>query len=169
MTKPHIHIIKMGGTIEFFDPAYEEINKKLMKLDTTVESYFQNLIKPHFSYSTESVTQKDSRDITKEDRHKLLESIEATSHSNIIVTHGTFTMSLTAQYLDEHLSNDDKKVVLTGSMIPISGFSTSDAGFNLGFVIGTFPTLEGGVYLSMNGGIFHSDEVKKNEDIFRFE
>lgn len=159
----------MGGTIEFFDPAYEEINKKLMKLDTTIESYFQNLIKPHFNYSSETVTQKDSRDITEEDRQKLLEAIQATPHTNVIITHGTFTMAMTAQYLQEHLSATDKKIVLTGSMIPISGFSTSDAGFNLGLVIGSFPSLEAGVYLSMNGGIFHSDEVKKNEDIFRFE
>ena len=30
-------------------------------------------------------------------------------------------------------------------------------------------TLEPGVYLSMNGGVFSSDEVKKNRDLFRFE
>ncbi len=140
-----------------------------MKLDTTIESYFHNLIKPHFNYSSKSVTEKDSRDITEEDRKKLLEAIEATPHKNIIVTHGTFTMAQTAQFLDENLSSSDKKIVLTGSMIPISGFSTSDAGFNLGFVVASFPNIESGVYLSMNGGIFHSNEVKKNEDIFRFE
>lgn len=145
MTKLHIHIIKMGGTIEFIDPAYESINKKLMKFDTTVESYFHNLIKPHFNYSTESVTEKDSRDVTEEDRQKQLEAIQSTPHNNIIVTHGTFTMALTAQYLEEHLFNSDKKIVLTGSMIPISGFSTSDAGFNLGFVIGSFSSIESGV------------------------
>jgi L-asparaginase len=169
MAKQHVHIIKMGGTIEFFDPAYEEINKKLMKLDTTIESYFHNLIKPHFNYSTESVTEKDSRDITKEDRQKLLKAVQGTPHSNIIVTHGTFTMADTVEYLNENLSSSDKKVVLTGSMIPISGFSTSDAGFNLGFVIGSFSSLGSGVYLSINGGIFHSNEVRKNEEIFRFE
>lgn len=54
-------------------------------------------------------------------------------------------------------------------MIPIIGFSTSDAGFNLGFAIASFPSIEPGVYLSMNGGIFHSNEVEKNEAIFRFE
>lgn len=98
MIKSHIHIVKMGGTIEFFDPAYEEINKKLMKLDTTIESYFSNLIKPHFNFSTESVTEKDSRDITQEDRQKLLEAITATPHQNIVVTHGTFTMAHTAVF-----------------------------------------------------------------------
>jgi L-asparaginase len=169
MVKNHIHIIKMGGTIEFFDPAYDEINKKLMKLDATIESYFKNLIKPHFNYSTESVSEKDSRDLTEEDRKKLLEAVEDTQHKNIIVTHGTFTMRLTAHYLQENCSFEDKKVILTGSMIPVTGFTTSDAGFNLGFAAASFTAIEPGVYLSMNGGIFHSDEVEKNEDIFRFE
>ena len=158
----------MGGTIEFFDPAYDAINKKLMKLDATIESYFKNLIKPHFTFSTETVAEKDSRDIGQDDRSKLAKTINTSQHENIVVTHGTFTMKETAEYLEENLS-DNKKVILTGSMIPITGFSTSDAGFNLGFAIASFINIEPGVYLSMNGGIFKFDEVAKNEQLFRFE
>jgi len=158
----------MGGTIEFFDPAYEAINKRLMKLDTTIDSYLHNLIQPHFTFSTETITEKDSRDITEEDREKLLKAINSTEHTNIVVTHGTFTMGVTANFLQDR-SIEDKKVVLTGSMIPISGFSTSDAGFNLGFVIGSFSSIQPGVYLSMNGGLFTPSEVEKNTDLLRFE
>lgn len=75
----------------------------------------------------------------------------------------------TATFLENRLKANDKKIVLTGSMIPITGFATSDAGFNLGFVIGLFGGLQPGVYLSMNGGIFSPAEVHKNEEIFRFE
>lgn len=167
-TQPHIHILKMGGTIEFFDPAYDAINKKLMKLDTTIESYFRNLIKPHFTFSTESVAEKDSREISDDDRERLAKVIRATPHENIIVTHGTFTMRDTAQFL-EGQSIESKKIILTGSMIPISGFAISDAGFNLGFAIASFATLEPGVYLSMNGGVFTASDVDKNKEIFRFE
>ena len=169
--KQHIHIIKMGGTIEFIDPAYDAINKKLMQLDTTIDHYLSNIIKPHFSFTTDIVTEKDSRDITDEDREKLVQTIESSPHSNIIVTHGTFTMRDTAAFLENRGGTDktDKKVVLTGSMIPITGFATSDAGFNLGFVAGSFGSIDPGVYLSMNGGIFHASEVSKNADIFRFE
>ncbi len=159
----------MGGTIEFFDPAYDAINKKLLKLDATIDSYLHNLVKPHFNFSTESVTEKDSREITENDRAKLAKVIESTPHTNIIITHGTFTMRETAEFLSKQASIKDKKVVLTGSMIPISGFSASDAGFNLGFAIGSFPSLDTGVYLSMNGGIFAADEVSKNVELFRFE
>lgn len=172
MTQNHIHFIKMGGTIEFIDPAYDAINKKLMKLDASIESYLNNLIQPHFSYSSESVTQKDSREITIEEREKLVSVIESDVHDQIIITHGTFTMVQTAKYLDEHMSeaaHRNKKIILTGSMIPIIGFGMSDAGFNLGFTIASFPSIKNGVYISMNGGVFQSGEAEKNEALFRFE
>jgi L-asparaginase len=168
MIKNHVHIIKMGGTIEFIDPAYDAFNKKLLKLDATIESYLRDLVKPHFNFSTESITEKDSRDIDDSDRERLVKAITGSPHENILITHGTFTMLDTAQYINKQ-SLSDKKIILTGSMIPITGFSASDAGFNLGFAIASFDSLQLGVYMSMNGGVFKSDEVEKNVDIFRFE
>lgn len=158
----------MGGTIEFIDPSYDTFNKKLLKLDASIDSYLKNLVQPHFSFSTESITEKDSRDLNEVDRQKLLKSIVSSPHDNILVTHGTFTMQKTAQFLQSQDLNG-KKIILTGSMIPVVGFSASDAGFNLGFAIGSFGSVQPGVYLSMNGGIFHSDEVEKNVELFRFE
>lgn len=168
MLRSHVHILKMGGTIEFIDPAYDEINKKLLKLDSTIESYLNSIIKPHFNFSTESIVEKDSRDINQGDREKLAKVINSTSHQNIIITHGTFTMRETAVFLEKQ-TFDNKKIVITGSMIPLSGFSASDAGFNLGYAVASFASIEPGVYLSMNGGIFTSSEVKKNTELFRFE
>jgi L-asparaginase len=158
----------MGGTIEFIDPAYDAINKNLLKLDTSIESYLQNIIKPHFTFSTEEITHKDSRDITEEDRKALAAAIQSSQHENIIVTHGTYTMSDTAVFLD-NFGLEGKKVILSGSMIPITGFATSDAGFNIGFAIASFGSIQPGVYVSMNGGVFESGEVKKNIEEFRFE
>ncbi len=168
MTKQHIHIIKMGGTIEFIDPAYDAINKKILRLDTTVESYLNNLIKPHFTFSIEGGAAKDSRDINHEDRERLGKLIASCPHENIIVTHGTFTMRKTAEFLEQQALSD-KKIIVTGSMVPITGFTTSDAGFNLGFSIASFATIKPGVYMCMNGGIFQPNEVTKNESLLRFE
>ena len=169
MVKTHVHIIKTGGTIEFLDPAYEEMNTKIMKLDASIESYLNHLIKPHFTFSIEAVLEKDSRDINEADRVKIAKAVEASPYTNIIITHGTFTMRQTAEFLEQYLSSIDKKVILTGSMIPVTGFAASDAGFNLGFVIASFAQLSPGIYLSMNGGVFKSNEVAKNEALFRFE
>lgn len=168
MTRSHVHILKMGGTIEFIDPSYDAINKKLMKLDSSIESYLKNLIQPHFNFSTESIVEKDSRDINTTDREKLAKVVNSTPHQNIIITHGTFTMRETAQFLEQK-QFADKKIILTGSMVPLTGFTVSDAGFNLGFVIASFESIKPGVYLSMNGGIFTSSEVEKNVELFRFE
>lgn len=145
-TRNHVHFIKTGGTIEFIDPSYDEINKKLMKLDSTIESFIRNLIQPHFSFSAETVINKDSRDIGDEDREAMLEAIESSPHKNIVITHGTFTMWQTSKFLEEHLKpkmgkSNSKKVILTGSMIPITGFSMTDAGFNLGFTIAAFASV----------------------------
>src|SRR5665213_3201898 len=173
MIKHHIHFIKMGGTIEFIDPDYDAINKKLMKLDSTIDSYLANLIQPHFGFSSESIVEKDSRKITTEDREELAKAITSTQHKDIIVTHGTFTMTKTAQYLEDYFSGtnklQDKKIILIGSMLPITGFSISDAGFNLGFAIASFIGVKPGIYISMNGGIFEPGDVTKNETRFRFE
>ena len=158
----------MGGTIEFIDPAYDAFNKKLLKLDATIESYLRDLIKPHFDFSTEAIVEKDSRDITETDKEKLIKAITETPHENIIVTHGTFTMRETVEFIEKQ-SPPNKKIIFTGSMIPITGFSASDAGFNLGFATASFTSLQPGVYLSMNGGIFKPHEISKNVELFRFE
>ena len=168
MTKQHVHIIKMGGTIEFIDPAYDAINAKLMKLDPTVDSYLHNVIQPHFTFSVETVASKDSRDINEADREKLSRAIKASPHESILVTHSTFTMVETAAFLvGQDLGS--KKVILTGAMVPVVGFSASDGGFNLGFSIASLPNLQPGVYICMNGGLFGDDEVTKNPELLRFE
>jgi L-asparaginase len=161
----------MGGTIEFKDPGYEIMNEQMMKLDTTIDNYLKNMVKPHFTYSIESICNKDSRDIHIEDLEKLTRAIESSPHENILITHGTFTMKDTARFLVEYLTKMKifKKVILTGSMIPIVGFSISDAAFNLGYSIASFKSVDIGVYICMNGGIFNYDEVNKNTELLRFE
>ena len=46
-------------------------------------------------------------------------------------------------------------------MIPLVGFSPSDAGFNLGYAFGKFNSLEPGIYVAMNGQILMPEEVIK--------
>lgn len=162
----------MGGTIEFKDPGYETMNDQMMKLDTSIENYLKNIIKPHFTYSSESLCDKDSREINEQDLRNLLRVIAISPHENILITHGTFTMKKTAKFLEESLIKENvlnKKIILTGSMIPIIGFSVSDAAFNLGYSIAMFSSLKSGVYICMNGGIFKHNEIEKNTELLRFE
>ncbi|HRF20192.1 MAG TPA: asparaginase domain-containing protein, partial [Chitinophagaceae bacterium] len=84
----------------------------------------------------------------------------------IIITHGTDTMSETAQYLAQKVKN--KTIVLTGAMIPIK-FGSSDGLFNLGSALAFAQTLPVGVYVAMNGRYFNWDNVRKNKQTGMFE
>ena len=52
-------------------------------------------------------------------------------------------------------------LILTGAMIPLQGFSPSDASFNLGYSIAKLDSLDPGAYLCMNGNVFAPEEVSK--------
>ena len=62
----------------------------------------------------------------------------------------------------------DKTIVLMGAMQP-ARFKKTDAIFNSGFALAAAQILEYGVYITMNGMVFHSDNVKKNIDLGKFE
>ena len=97
-------------------------------------------------------------------------AIKKTKAKNIIITHGTDTMTKTADFLKKYLGDDiGKTVVLTGSMIPLTGFSGSDSGFNLGFSCAQISHLKPGVYLSMHSTVFEAGKVIKNFEEARFE
>ena len=104
---------------------------------------------------------KDSRELTQADQKKVLNTIERSKNKNIIITHGTYTMSDTARYLKAHLKRKDQIIILTGAMIPMFSFTNSDGPFNLGYSIASFENLEKGIYICMNGSIFKPEEVLK--------
>lgn len=111
---------------------------------------------------------KDSRQLTKDDRKEILKRIEETPYKKIIITHGTYTMPDTARLLKANLKRNDQTIVLTGSMIPIKGFSPSDGTFNLGYSLAQAQKLEPGIYVCMNGKTFSPEEVMKTISEGRF-
>ncbi len=161
-----IHFIITGGTIDsHFNPATDtvEIGGK-----TDVPDYIRKL-KLHNKSECTELFLKDSRDILDNDRKKILQAVKDSPHKMIIITHGTYTMSDTAQYLRLHMGKIGKTVVLFGSMIPLKGFELSDAGFNLGYAVASVQALPHGIYVCMNGKVFAPDKVRKNRSAARFE
>lgn len=118
-----------------------------------------------FEYESKIIMQKDSLDLTDDDRDVIYKTIDEEENRNIVLTHGTDTMVTTAQYLQ---GVKNKVVVLTGSMTP-ARFRTSDAAFNIAFAISAVQTLPDGIYLAMNGRIFQPDNVRKNVEKAIFE
>lgn len=150
-----------GGTIDkvYFDakseyqvgaPQVEEILK-----DSNVA----------FDYEVASILQKDSLEMTDEDRRKIREVIENDVCDKIVITHGTDTMTDTAQFL---MGISAKTIVFTGAMEPARSRYT-DATFNVGCAIGAVQSLSAGVYIAMNGCVYEADKVRKNYEAKRFE
>jgi len=170
-SNPTILFLKMGGTIEFIDPSYDGMNEKIMKIQSSIDYYLSDVIKPFFNYRVKKIVEKDSRDVTDEDRENLLTEIQNADEKGIVVTHGTFTLVETAKFVRDRLKSiSDKMIIFTASMIPIAGFAVSDAGFNLGFAVASVhDNFRCGVYICMNGALFNVDEAKKNVEEYRFE
>ncbi len=161
-----IHFILTGGTI---DSYYYPPKETSVPHDASVIPEYIQKIQPHISCSFEEICMLDSGEITNEIRGGIVTAIEDSNADKIIITHGTNTMSETARYLETHLRNNNKAIILTGAMIPLKEFAMSDAGFNLGYAMAKAQDTANGVYIAMNAKLFPAGEVVKNTEIGRFE
>lgn len=156
-----LRVIATGGTIDkvYFDAAsaYDVGEPQVGPLFREANVTFE--------YVVESVLQKDSLAMTDEDRVLIRQRVEAATEKHILITHGTDTMTATAEKLS---GLADKVIVFTGAMLP-ARFRTSDALFNLGCAVGALQVLQPGIYIAMNGQIFPADSVRKNRAQSRFE
>lgn len=158
--QPRIKIFTVGGTIDkvYFDAksSYEvgppNISAVLGELHLNID------------FKVTSLMQKDSLEMTDEDRQIVHRAILDSTADKIVITHGTDTMVLTAQVLSD-IAN--KTIVLTGALAPAI-FKSSDAMFNIGCALTAAQTKPPGVYIAMNGQIFDHDNVKKDVPNNRF-
>ncbi|MEI7477523.1 MAG: asparaginase domain-containing protein [bacterium] len=81
-----------------------------------------------FDYSIDNLMQKDSRFINNNDRETILKHCLDCLESQIIITHGSITMSKTAKHIGK--ANLDKTIILCGAMVPANR-EQSDALFNI--------------------------------------
>ncbi|PCJ23006.1 MAG: asparaginase [SAR86 cluster bacterium] len=155
-----IRIFTVGGTIDkiYFDAksSYEvgppNIQEVLSGINLSLD------------YELTSLMQKDSLDMTDEDRQLIQREVENAKEDRIIITHGTDTMVATAQQLS---TLHGKTIVLTGALAPAL-FKSSDAMFNIGAALTAVQTMPHGIYIAMNGRVFQHDEVIKDVEQNRF-
>jgi L-asparaginase len=157
-----IRIIITGGT---FDKQYDEIHGELTFKDTHLPRILSK-VRCTLPVEWEINQLTDSLQMREENRASILESCRAAPEERIIVTHGTDTMTDTAQVLS--LAQLDQTIVLTGAMIPFA-VKGSDAVFNLGCSFTAVQLLPHGVYIVMNGQVFPGDQVRKNRQKGVFE
>ncbi len=151
-----VRLLITGGTIDDLD--YTSEKTPLQKRTSLIPELLRHA-RVTLECHCDEVFQKDSRHLNESDRDLLLRKCKECSEEKIIITHGTMTMSKTAQFLGG--KNIPKTIVILGAMIPANK-KNSDAMFNLGAALSAVQLLPHGVYLTMNGKIFPWNNVRKN-------
>jgi len=156
-----IRFITTGGTI---DKVYFDALSQFEVGDSPLNQMLaEGLVE--FEYDVIPMLQKDSLEMTDEDRQQLLDFIAADDADMYVITHGTDTMPETAEKL---AGIDGKTIVITGALTP-ARFRTTDAIFNVGMAVAAVQACQPGVYIAMNGQVFPAGAVRKNRDENRFE
>jgi L-asparaginase len=157
-----IRIFVTGGT---FDKEYNELEGKLFFKETHLPEML-TLGRSKLQVTVQTLMMVDSLEMTERDRQAILEHCLSAPERQIVVTHGTDTMEITARVLGPGIGG--KTVVLTGAMVPYK-FGSSDGLFNLGSALAFVQSLPPGVYIAMNGRCFAWDNVRKNRATGQFE
>jgi len=141
--------IQTGGTIDKNYPIADTNHGYSFEIGDPSYLTILERVNPDFTYSSKSVLQKDSLDMTDEDRATIHKAIENIKEDRIVITHGTDTIHITAATLADI---KDKTIVLIGSSVP-EKFYDSDAEFNLGMAVAAAQNFAPGVYIALYGNV----------------
>lgn len=157
-----IRILVTGGT---FDKEYNERTGQLYFKDTHIGEMLR-LGRCRVDVSIETVMMLDSLDMSDTDRGLIVQKCKRAAENQIVVTHGTDTMTDTAAAIAREVRG--KTIVLTGAMVPYA-FGSSDGLFNLGSALSFVQILPAGIYIAMNGKCFPWNRCRKNRERGEFE
>jgi L-asparaginase len=160
-----IHLITTGGTME---KVYSEQSGQVENVSAQIDRYLQTLRLPELRVEVTPLMNKDSLEMTDEDREMLLAVVRArVAEAPVVITHGTDTMVESGKLLKARLSRLRHPVVFTGAMTPL-GFERSDGLQNLTESLFAIRLLQAGVWLVMHNQYFEIDNVRKDREASRF-
>ncbi|MFA9373638.1 MAG: asparaginase domain-containing protein [Poseidonibacter sp.] len=156
-------VINTGGT---FNKRYNPIKGQLevpsdnIALDKILKSCH------NVEIEVKNVVSKDSLDMNDDDRNIIVQSIKDSQSENIIIIHGTDTVDLTAAFIEENIN--DKKIVFTGAMVPIS-IDEVEATMNFSLALGFLSAdVQNGIYLAMHGIVVNHKNLLKDRKAGKF-
>ncbi|MBK9121464.1 MAG: asparaginase [Phycisphaerales bacterium] len=161
-----IAILTTGGTIV---KVYNEADGSLRNIGSGFEHIIRGLRLPDTTWRHIPVMNKDSLDLTQEDRRQILAAVQDALPQDdaVIVLHGTDTLSETGELLHTELSDLHKPVVLTGAMRPFE-FRDTDAFQNLTEALLASRLLAPGVYAVMHNLVLRFPGVVKDRERMTF-
>ena len=160
-----IHIVTTGGTIE---KIYSEQSGQVENVVAKIDRYLQSLRLPDTRVEVTPLMNKDSLDMTPEDRDLIVSVVRVkASEAPVVVTHGTDTMVETGKLLKSRLPGLQYPVILTGAMTPL-GFERSDGLQNLTESLLGARILQPGVWIVMHNQVFDVERARKDREHARF-
>ena len=149
-----ILVLTTGGTI---DKLYFDALSQYQVGESVVERLLE-LGRVTHPFRLAELMRKDSLDLDDADRAAIAARVAEAQERRIVITHGTDTMTVTANSL---AAIPGKTIVLVGALAP-ARFSDSDAPFNLGMAFAVAQVAPPGVYITMNGSVFPALDVVKD-------
>lgn len=152
-----ITVLTTGGTI---DKVYNLAGQ--LEIGPPAAQRLLEVLRTDLRIDVRSVIAKDSLDITDADRRLITDEVDQVGSASVVITHGTDTLTDTAEYLSRHASTvTSKVVVLTGALQP-AAMAVSDAALNLGAAVMASQTLKPGVYVCMSGRAIPAGVARKD-------
>jgi L-asparaginase len=162
-----ITILTTGGTIE---KTYNELEGSLRNDRSVLEEILGKLRLPDLFVRHVSVMHKDSLEMTDEDRGQIVAAVRDSLPASeaVIVLHGTDTLELTGEVLENGLAERlEVPVILTGAMRPYE-FRDSDAPQNVTEALLAARLVEPGVYVAMHNRVLRFPGVFKDRQALSF-
>ncbi len=159
-----IHVITTGGTIE---KIYSEQRGSVENVEDRIERYLARLRLPDLEIDTTRLMNKDSQEMTDQDRARILEAVRSKLDAPVVITHGTDTMVETGRALEAGVGELKYPIILTGAMTPL-GFESSDGLQNLTESFFAARHLPPGVFVVIHNQSFPVSRVRKDRESARF-
>ena len=161
-----IYVVTTGGTIE---KRYSEQAGAVLNEGSKIGQYLERLRLPDTEVQVVPVSNKDSLEMTAEDRAELVARLAELLPAAfpIVITHGTDTMAETGIYIQRAFPELAVPVILTGAMRPL-GFEGSDGLQNLTESLLAARLLAPGVYIVLHGQVFPAEHAVKDRELGTF-
>ena len=159
-------VLTTGGTIE---KVYSEQEGAVVNVAQKIGRYLKQLRLPEREIEVVPVMNKDSLEMTDEDRAQIVAKIAdlQCAECPIVITHGTDTMTETGRYIQKAFPKLKVPIILTGAMRPL-GFEGSDGLQNLTESLIAARLLAPGVYVVFHGQVFPADRATKDREAGTF-
>jgi L-asparaginase len=157
-----IYLITTGGTIE---KEYSEQLGVVLNNESKISQYLKSLRLPDCDVRITPLMNKDSLEMTPEDRAILIAELKRLLALNcpVVITHGTDTLVESGLLVERTFPALHVPVVFTGAMKPL-GFDMSDGLQNLTESLLAARLLKPGVYVAMHGQVFPVSRTRKDRE-----